>query len=50
MWRAIKLVLYLVVLGGIGLLGLVYIGPFLGFTLEPTQTIVTVPVELGSEN
>jgi hypothetical protein len=43
MWRLVKLVLVLVILGGIGLTGYAYLGD-----LSPVQREVTQPVTLDA--
>ena len=49
MWRLIKLLLYLVVLAGLGLVGYAYLGPILGADFMPARETVTMPVELDLE-
>lgn len=46
MWRLTKLVVYLVILAGVGLVGYAYVGPLLGADFLPQRETVTVPVEL----
>ena len=48
MGRIIKLLLYLVVIGFIGLVGYAYIGPFFGVDFSAPQTEMRVPVTLDA--
>ena len=46
MGRMLKYLIYLAVLGFVGLSGYAYIGPFLGADFEPTQAEMRTPVTL----
>ncbi len=46
MGRMLKYLIYLAVLGFVGLSGYAYIGPFLGADFEPTQAEIRTPVTL----
>lgn len=49
MRRLFKALIYLLILGFIGLIGYAYIGPFFGADFAPAQTEVREPVTLNSE-
>jgi hypothetical protein len=49
MWRLIKGVFFLAVLGGIGMVGFAYLGPALGSDFSAPQTEVRQPVTLGDD-
>lgn len=49
MGRILKLLFYLVILAGIGLVGYAYIGPFFGADFSPPQTEIRQPVELDAD-
>ena len=46
MWRLIKILFFLVILAGVGLVAYAYVGPFLGVDFMPPRETVTVPVEI----
>ena len=46
LFRLIKLLFYLAILGGIGLVGYAYIGPFFGADFSAPQTEIREPVTL----
>lgn len=46
-WKLIKLLIFLAILGGIGLIGYAYLGPiFLPGDFAPVQGEIRVPVDL----
>ncbi len=47
MGRLVKLVIYLLVLGFIGLVGYAYLGPFFGADFTPPKTQIRTPVILN---
>ncbi|MGB3246472.1 MAG: hypothetical protein WBB25_18200 [Sulfitobacter sp.] len=47
--KLIKFLIFLAVVGGIGLVGYAYVGPFFGADFAPAQVESRVPVTLGSE-
>ena len=49
MWRAIKLLFYIALLGLIALIGYAYLGPFFGADFSPSQVEIRQPVLLGGE-
>ncbi len=49
MGRLIKLLIYLAVLGFIGLVGYAYVGPFFGADFAPTQVETREPVTLTED-
>lgn len=49
MKRLFKALIYIAILGFIGLVGYAYIGPFFGADFAPTQTEVRQPVTLNSD-
>ena len=49
MGRLIKLLVYVVVLGGIGLVGYAYLGPFFGADFSAPQEEVRQPVTLDGD-
>jgi hypothetical protein len=49
MFRIIKVLFYLSILGGIGLVGYAYLGPFFGADFSAPQTEQRVPVTLDAE-
>ncbi|MFD1508773.1 hypothetical protein [Lacimonas salitolerans] len=49
MGRLLKLLLYLVLLGGLALIAYAYIGPFLGADFSPPQDEIRQPVILNAE-
>lgn len=49
MGRLIKLLIFLIVVGFIGLVAYAYIGPFFGAEFAPEQTETRVPVTLGTD-
>lgn len=46
MWRLIKALIFVLVLGGLGLIAFAYVGPILGADFSPTKSPVSEPVEL----
>ncbi|MEM9436401.1 MAG: hypothetical protein AAGA15_05115 [Pseudomonadota bacterium] len=46
MGRLLKLIIYMIVLAGIGLVAYAYVGPIVGVDFMPPRETVTVPVEL----
>ena len=46
MGRLIKFLIYLIILGGIGLVGYAYLGPFFGADFSAPQTEIREPVTL----
>ena len=48
MGRLFKLLIFLLVLGFIGLVGYAYIGPYLGEDFSPAQKEIRVPVTLDA--
>lgn len=46
MGRILKWLFYLAVLGGLGLVGYAYVGPYFGADFAPPQTERRLPVEL----
>ncbi|MGC3937076.1 hypothetical protein ACOTTU_04665 [Roseobacter sp. EG26] len=48
MSRIFKLLFFLIILGGIGLVGYAYVGPFFGADFSAPQTEVRVPVTLDA--
>ncbi|MBM1631923.1 hypothetical protein JQV27_03685 [Sulfitobacter mediterraneus] len=49
MGKLIKLLIYLLIIGCIGLIGYAYIGPFFGADFNPAQVETHVPVTLIAE-
>lgn len=49
MGRLIKLLIYLAILGFIGLVGYAYVGPFFGADFAPTQIETREPVTLTGD-
>ena len=49
MGRIVKWLIYLVILGGLALVGYAYIGPYFGADFSPPQTEVRQPVTLDSD-
>lgn len=49
MGRLIKFLIFLLIIGFIGLAGYAYIGPFFGADFAPAQVEMRQPVTLGSE-
>lgn len=49
MRRLIKLLIYLAILGFIGLVGYAYVGPFFGADFAPTQIETREPVTLTGD-
>ena len=49
MGRLIKLLIYLTILGFIGLVGFAYIGPFFGADFAPAQIETRQPVTLSGD-
>ena len=49
MGKLIKYLIYLIVLGLIGLVVYAYVGPFFGEDFDPPQTEVRVPVTLDGK-
>lgn len=49
MGRLIKLLIYLAILGFIGLVGYAYVGPFFGADFAPAQVETREPVTLTEE-
>jgi len=49
MGKLIKLLIYLLIIGCIGLVGYAYIGPFFGADFAPDQVETHVPVTLDSD-
>ncbi|MBW4708753.1 hypothetical protein KX928_13270 [Roseobacter sp. YSTF-M11] len=48
MSRIFKLLVYLIILGAIGLVGYAYVGPFFGADFSAPQSEVRVPVTLDA--
>lgn len=48
MFRILKLLVFLLVVGGIGLVGYAYVGPFFGADFSAPQDEVRVPVTLDA--
>ncbi|MGZ2257776.1 hypothetical protein [Roseobacter sp. A03A-229] len=48
MFRIFKLLVFLLVVGGIGLVGYAYVGPFFGADFSAPQDEVRVPVTLDA--
>ncbi|MDW3184062.1 MULTISPECIES: hypothetical protein [unclassified Roseobacter] len=48
MSRIFKLLVFLIVVGGIGLIGYAYVGPFFGADFSAPQDEVRVPVTLDA--
>ena len=46
MGRLFKFLIYLIILGGIGLVGYAYVGPFFGADFSAPQTEIREPVTL----
>ncbi|MCV3270992.1 hypothetical protein [Roseobacter sinensis] len=49
MFRLFKLLVFLLVVGGIGLVGYAYVGPFFGADFSAPQDEVRVPVTLDAD-
>ena len=49
MGRLIKLLIFLIIVGMIGLVGYAYVGPFFGADFAPQPVETRVPVTLGTE-
>ena len=49
MGRLIKWLFYLVLLGGLGLVVYVYLGPVLGVDFSPPDREIRIPVELNAQ-
>ncbi len=49
MGRLIKLLIFLVIIGFIGLVGYAYVGEFFGANFSPPQTETRLPVTLDAE-
>jgi hypothetical protein len=49
MGRIFKLLIYIAVLGFIGLVGYAYLGPFFGVDFSPPQTEIREPVILNDQ-
>ncbi len=49
MGRAFKLLIYLIVIGFIGLMGYAYLGPFFGVDFSAPQTETREPVILNAD-
>lgn len=49
MLRLFKLLVFLLVVGGIGLVGYAYVGPFFGADFSAPQDEVRVPVTLDAD-
>lgn len=49
MFRLFKLLIYLAVIGFIGLAGYTYVGPFFGVDFSAPQSEVRVPVTLDAD-
>ena len=49
MFRIIKVLFYLAILGGIGLVAYAYVGPFFGADFSAPQSEQRVPVTLDAE-
>lgn len=49
MRRLFKLLVYIVVLGGVGLVGYAYIGPFLGVDFSPPQEEIRQRIILDAQ-
>lgn len=46
MWRLLKVLIFMIILGGIGLVGYAYLGPFFGADFSAPQTEIREPVTL----
>ena len=46
MWRLTKVLIFVTVLGGLGLIAFAYVGPILGADFSPTKSPISEPVEL----
>jgi hypothetical protein len=46
MWRLLKVLIFMTILGGIGLVGYAYLGPFFGADFSAPQTEIREPVTL----
>lgn len=49
MGRLIKLLIFLLIVGFIGLVGYAYIGPFFGAEFAPDQVEIREPIVLGTD-
>ena len=49
MFRLIKLLIYIAVIGFLGLVGYAYVGPFFGADFSAPQTEMRVPVILNTD-
>jgi len=49
MGRLIKLLIFLLIVGFIGLVGYAYVGPFFGAEFAPAQVEIRQPVILGAD-
>lgn len=49
MGRLIKFLIFMIVVGFVGLAGYAYVGPFFGAEFAPEQTEMRQPVVLGSQ-
>lgn len=49
MGRVLKYLIYLTLLGFIGLVGYAYVGPFLGVDFSPPQSEVREPITLETQ-
>ncbi|GFE50110.1 hypothetical protein So717_18630 [Roseobacter cerasinus] len=49
MFRILKLLVFLLVVGGVGLVGYAYVGPFFGADFSAPQDEVRVPVTLDAQ-
>jgi hypothetical protein len=49
MWRVIKWLIYLAIIGSIGLIAYAYIGPFFGVRFTPDQTEIRQNVILNAD-
>lgn len=50
MWRIIKLLLYLAILAGLGLVAYAYLGPFFGADFSAPLQEMRIPVDLNGSN
>ncbi len=49
MGRLFKLLIYLIILGAIGLIGYAYVGPYFGVDFSAPQSEISVPVVLDAD-
>ncbi|MEM6759218.1 MAG: hypothetical protein AAF601_07030 [Pseudomonadota bacterium] len=49
MGRVLKLLIFLLVIGGIGLVGYAYVGEYFGANFSPPQSETRLPVTLDAE-